>query len=371
MLKPIISFSRRIADDLTPLRPAAGDPDRHLRAAEAWLERAHDAIGDGGVSYGYSLRGGWKPSYRETSGYIATTFFSLAEYRSLSAYRDRALRIARWLRQVQNADGSFANPRYGPEGIVFDTGQALFGLVRAFRETQEAPFLESALRAGRWLADIVDDTGRWTRSEHLGTPHVYNSRTAWALLQLHRVRPEPAFERTARTNLDWAVSEQRNGYFRHCAFRAGDAPYTHTIAYTMRGLLESGRILEDHRYLAAADAAAQAMLRHARGDGFIPGQIGENGEERDGYCCLTGNCQLAIVWLKLSEQGGDPAYRQAALRALDYVMRCQDIETSDLDVRGAIAGSRPIWGRYAPLSYPNWATKFFIDAMMLRSRLTA
>ncbi|MGF1595582.1 MAG: hypothetical protein ACFCVK_01410 [Acidimicrobiales bacterium] len=35
------------------------------------------------------------------------------------------------------------------------------------------------------------------------------------------------------------------------------------------------------------------------------------------------------------------------------------------EIRGAIKGSHPIWGRYAPLGYPNWATKFFLDALLL------
>ena len=54
------------------------------------------------------------------------------------------------------------------------------------------------------------------------------------------------------------------------------------------------------------------------------------------------------------------------MRALDYVMSTQNITTDDPDVRGAIKGSHPIWARYAPMSFPNWATKFFIDAMWLR-----
>jgi hypothetical protein len=38
-------------------------------------------------------------------------------------------------------------------------------------------------------------------------------------------------------------------------------------------------------------------------------------------------------------------------------------ETSD--TLGAIPGSFPIWGRYEPFAFPNWATKFFCDALML------
>ena len=368
VVQVIASFSRRVAADLLSKRAPLYTLDRHLREAEAWLLRAHDASPDDGVSYGYSLRGGWLPSYRETSGYIATTFFNLAAYRKDPSYRERALRVGRWLVSVQNPDGSFANPRYGDAGIVFDTGQDLFGLVRSFKETQDEVFLNAARRAGRWLVDIADGDGRWTRNEHFGTPHVYNTRSAWALLQLDKLEPNPDCVRIARANLDWAVSEQRSGYFGHCAFQPGVAPYTHTIAYTIRGLLESGRLLGDARYEQCAETAARAMLEHLRGDGFLPGQIDGRTVERTSYCCLTGNCQLAISWAKLHESSGYEPFRDAAIRALSYVMSCQDIDTNDFNVRGAIKGSHPIWGRYAPLSYPNWATKFFIDAMILRSR---
>jgi hypothetical protein len=50
-------------------------------------------------------------------------------------------------------------------------------------------------------------------------------------------------------------------------------------------------------------------------------------------------------------------------------MSTQNIATSDLDVRGGIKGSHPVWGRYAFMSFPNWATKFFVDAMWLRKEL--
>ena len=46
-------------------------------------------------------------------------------------------------------------------------------------------------------------------------------------------------------------------------------------------------------------------------------------------------------------------------------MEHQDVAAPNPALRGAVKGSQPIWGRYAPLSYPNWATKFFIDAMLL------
>ena len=369
MLAPLVTFAELAAEDLLGIRPRMSDPEAHLRAAEAWLKRAHDKGSDGGISYGYSIRGGWRPSYRETSGYIATTFFSLARHRNDPGYRERALRICRWLLEVQNRDGSFSNPRYGDAGIVFDTGQDLFGLVRAYEETAEAIFKDGALRAADWLVNIADGQGRWTRNEHLNTPHVYNTRTAWALLRMNQVQYDANRERVARVNLDWAVSEQQaSGFFDKCSFEKGLAPFTHTIAYATRGLLESGALLHDDRYVGAAQRCAEAALMHVRDDGFMPGQITIDGKAVASYCCLTGNCQFSIVWAKCFDRTGNEEYRRSVIRAMDYVMRCQDIHSPNLDVRGAIKGSQPIWGRYAPLSLPNWPAKFFVDAMILRNR---
>ncbi|MEO7336046.1 MAG: hypothetical protein ABIV63_05625, partial [Caldimonas sp.] len=184
MLRPVLAFSRVALTRRRPIRPTAEIRERHLLEAEAWLARAQDASTDGGVSYGYSLRGGWRPSYPETSGYIATTFFRLARVRDAS-YGDRARRILGWLLRIQNDDGSFCNPRYGAEGIVFDTGQVLFGLVRGHELTRDPALLEGARRAAAWLVGIADGNLRWTRNEHLATPHVYNTRSAWALLRMN------------------------------------------------------------------------------------------------------------------------------------------------------------------------------------------
>lgn len=369
MLSTVLTFAGLAVRDCLGGKPPLADRKTHLEAAEAWLKRAHDQGSDDGVSYGYSVRGGWRPSYRETSGYIATTFFNLARDRNDSDYRNRALRICRWLLSVQNQDGSFANPRYGDEGIVFDTGQDLFGLVRAFEETGDPGFREGALRAADWLTRIADDRGHWTRNEHLGTPHVYNTRTAWAVLRMNQVEHDAERERVARANLEWALAEQQvSGFFENCAFERGLAPFTHTIAYATRGLLESGMLLDDPAYFEGAKQCADATLLHLRADGFLPGQITTDGRAAAGYCCLTGNCQFAIVWAKLFDRTGDVAYRDAAIRALDYVMRHQDVASGNPDIRGAIKGSQPIWGRYAPFSFPNWPAKFFVDAMQLRNR---
>ncbi len=363
---PVFAFGAIIKRDFSGLAHPLLPPSRHIDAAVEWLSRAHDKGTDGGVSYGYSLRGGWRPPYRETSGYIAETFFDLAKEPGSKGFRDRAIAICRWLCRVQNADGSISNPAYdASRGIVFDTGQVLHGLVRGFEETGEAAFLQAAEKAGDWLTNVADGERRWTRNTHNHIPHVYNARTAWALLRLHKQRPTADREAVARSNLDWALSQERNGYYDQNAFETGVAPFTHTIAYTIRGLLESGVLLDDERYTKSAENCARAVTKQLHDSGFIPGTIDVNGQPQATYCCLTGNCQMALNWARLYQVGGDELFRRSAVSALRYVMSWQDITTSDLNVRGAIKGSQPVWGAYSRLTFPNWPTKFFLDAMLL------
>jgi tetratricopeptide (TPR) repeat protein len=362
------SFSGRAIKDVFFKPKNVFEDQQHLEAAVQWLKRAHDFSPDDGVSWGYSLKGGWRPSYRETSGYIAETFFDLAKHTQDNDAWERTITISKWLVSVQNDDGSISDPRYGNGGIVFDTGQVLQGLIRAYEETQNPDFLKASEAAGDWLVRVADDTGRWTKNTHLGVPHVYNTRVAWQLLKLHTISPNADRERVGRANLDWALSQQKHGWFDQCAFRPEDAPFTHNIAYALRGLLESGYLLNDQKYIDAAIAGATAMIPHIGADGFIPGQFDRNGQPEGNYCCLTGNCQLGIIWLKLFQQTGDRIYYDSAKSSLQYVMSTQDIHTPDLNIRGAIKGSQPIWGKYTRLSYPNWATKFFIDGLLLLSR---
>lgn len=371
MNSSFLAASQRITADVFVSRSTNGTNQQHLDAAIQWLTRAHDISLDGGVAYGYCLRGGgWKPSYVETSGYIVETFYDLAVYRRDSGFADRAKKIADWLTTVQNADGSFSNDHFDVgKGIVFDTGQVLFGLVRAYRETGDPKLLASAMRSGQWLADSMDQDGAWRRNTHLKHIHTYNTRSAWAMLELSDAHDAPEIQSAARRNLDWAITQQTDGWFENCAFRPGLPPFTHTIAYAIRGLLEGGRLLSEQRFTDAATLSANRILKYVDSKGHIPGRIDTEGNPRSRSCCLTGNCQLAIIWYKLFQQNKNLEFESAASRVMDFVMSVQDIRTSNLDTFGAIKGSHPVWGKYTPLAYPNWATKFFIDAMLLREQI--
>ena len=57
-------------------------------------------------------------------------------------------------------------------------------------------------------------------------------------------------------------------------------------------------------------------------------------------------------------------------RLLSFVCRTHEIspdaETAIAEgTHGGIKGSHPVWGGYDPFRYPNWAAKFFADALMM------
>jgi hypothetical protein len=66
---------------------------------------------------------------------------------------------------------------------------------------------------------------------------------------------------------------------------------------------------------------------------------------------------------------GDARYYAAARGINDFLRRTQDLEAANASKRGAVKGSWPFYGAYERLNYPNWAAKFFADALMLEIEL--
>ncbi len=50
---------------------------------------------------------------------------------------------------------------------------------------------------------------------------------------------------------------------------------------------------------------------------------------------------------------------------LEGLAAIQDTESPFTESNGGIGGSEPIWKGYFPLSYINWAAKFYLDALLL------
>jgi len=360
------------ADLFSPGGSEPRDPAIHLAAALEWLCRAQDIRNDrsdaGGVSAGWSFEDGWLPSYPETSGYIVETFLAGNGYVKGLNLRTRAGRIIDWELSLQHSDGAFPG-HFGEPGshpVIFNTGQIMHGMIAGHAALGRNECLDAAVKAGHWLARHQDADGAWRKFEHNGVPHVYNTRGTWALAATAILSGDAHLRQVALRNLEWALSQQRpSGWFATNAFTPDRAPFTHTIAYAIRGFIECGVLFGEERYIEAATNAATALMKVQRRDGWLAGTYDERWNPAASYCCLTGVAQMSINWSRLAQVSGQSEFREAARRALDYLKRRHRISDRDPAVRGGIAGSFPIWGRYSMFEYPNWAAKFFADALMI------
>ena len=360
-------FSRRSADQ--PVDARAG-----LHAAAEWLARAQDATGCGGVSAYYdAAKGRWGGAYPETTGYIIPTFLRYAEFSGRSEYRERAIRMADWESDLQLPDGGVRAGTLDATQVVptiFNTGQVLFGWLSAWQQTQDARFRDSAVRAADWLVAAQDPDGAWRRFASPFAAHTlntYNTRVAFALAQAANVLAEPRYLEAAVRNIEWALTQMHpNGWLENNDLEDNDRPLTHTIAYATRGILEVGLIAAKSAYVDAAARIATAAAQSQRRDGALPGRLDSGWRPAARWTCLTGNAQMAIIWQRLAGETGDHSWRTSAERINRFNLSIQDLSAANAGMRGGIPGSHPLRGGYMKDRYPNWAAKFFMDALMLQ-----
>jgi hypothetical protein len=354
---------------------ASGQPHSHLAHLTAtvdWLCRAQDqrdGLRDaGGVSAGWSFEDGWLPGYPETSGYTVETFLAAARVLERADLVDRAHRILDWECALQCPDGAFPG-HFGESGskpVIFNTGQIMHGMIAGYHELGRQECLEAAVRAAHWMLDKQDDDGCWRRSVHNDIPHTYNTRAAWALMRTGLLAGEKRFIDGAIRNMDWACGQATAcGWFQENAFRSVEAPFTHTIAYAMRGLLEGGILADEPRFIDAAARAGKALLLAQRADGWIAGEFENDWRPTGRYACLTGIAQIGLNWQRLQHIGVPGDWQLGIDRAIEFLERHHHIPGDGSPRDGGLAGSYPIWGRYSRFEYPNWAAKFFADLLVM------
>ncbi len=356
------------------VRPISGETESRARAAASWLLRAQAATPDGGVSYGYfPCRGpdwGWRPSYPETTGYIMSSLLAYDARFPGGPAKDAVRRMAHWEADIQMPSGAVqGGPVCAPEhqtAAAFNTGMVLDGWCSVVETLRDARILDAARRAADWLVNDLDDEGYFRTNGAFvsrGEIKTYTCLCAWAMFRFGELVDEDRYRRAAVRVIEAALRQQRpNGWFAHNCLMRPEAPLTHTIGYTLQGVTEVGALAGRDDFVSAAARTVEQLAGCASPAGYLPGCLYADWQPAVFSACLTGTAQVAIVAFRLAGLLERPD------SLVDWLKGVQALDAPDPNVNGALAGSFPIFGEYMRGGYPNWATKYLLDALLSQDK---
>ena len=238
-----------------------------------------------------------------------------------------------------------------------------------YRESKDPCWLDAGSRGAKWLATGVGQDGLWPKGDYqsIQTPSYY-THVAWPMLEIWQLNQETKVREAAERHLDKILTRiKNNGVISHWGFKDNGPAFTHTIAYTIRGFQESARLIDDYeRYAAPMEATLEVIYRKSElNNGKLAGSFDEEWQAIGNFVCLTGNAQLAICLLIMESQKRDLRLVNASAKLIDFVAKVQRQSTPFKGVNGGVAGSYPLWGKYMIGRYPNWAAKYFCDALLI------
>jgi hypothetical protein len=235
---------------------------------------------DGGIAAYYSLLTGYSESYPEVTGYIVPTLYDFARIDRDDRAVSVARRATRWLLSLQMPTGAFPGGLHGgglqSQPSVFNTGQILQGLVRAYVRRTVPRSCNAAVAAGDWLVKVQQPDGSWSGpGAYQNAAHTYYSMVAWALAELSecsaRSSERYADYGRAAENLDWVLSHFRPSGWVDGINLQGHPNYLHFIAYVLQGVLECAILRQRNDAIEAVAKSAWVLLRKFETNKYLPG----------------------------------------------------------------------------------------------------
>lgn len=378
-------FRRHVLRDygrylFSSVQPIAGETQVHAKAAVNWLLRAQEAGGDGGVALGYfpcaRETPGWRPSYPETTGYIITSLLSYSKRYSDNGVAEAAMRMVDWEIAIQMPSGAVQGGQVCPPeqqtAAAFNTGMVLDGLCSAYLHKPDPKTLEAARRAADFLVNDLDGSYYFKTNGAFVSPgeiKTYTCLCAWAIYRFGNLVKEDRYMIAATKAIEAALRQQKqNGWFASNCLNRSTAPLTHTIGYTLQGILEVGSLSGRTDFVVQVRKTVDRILPLITRDGYLAGRFYADWQPAAFSSCLTGSAQIAIVCYRLAQELNEPRYRTAADCLVDFLKGVQLMESDNAALHGALAGSFPLFGGYMRAGYPNWATKYLLDALMLQMK---
>lgn len=378
-------FRRHILRDhgrylFSSVRPVSGEAHARAKAAVDWLLRAQEAGGDGGVALGYfpcaRENPGWRPSYPETTGYIITSLLAYSRLHGDQATAAAAMKMVDWEIRIQMPSGAVQGGQVCPPeeqtAAAFNTGMVLDGLCSAYLHHPDPAVLRAARRAADFLVNDLDESFYFKTNGafvSVGEIKTYTCLCAWAVYRFGKIVDEHAYMTAATQVIEAALRQQQpNGWFASNCLNRSSAPLTHTIGYTLQGILEVGVLSGRADFVLQVRKTVDRILPLISSQGYLPGRFYADWKPAALSSCLTGSAQIAIVCYRLAQELRETKYRLAADRLVNFLKGVQLTESENPALYGALAGSFPLFGGYMRAGYPNWATKYLLDALMLQTQ---
>ncbi len=352
--------------DMLALRSVGVDSNSSLSASVDWIISSFMATNGRGSSASYSLFYGWDVGYPETTGYIIPTLLNFSLYSGNR--QDDILKICLeagdWLLSMQKADGSFSG--HGTEKpFVFDTGQIIFGMSALYRLTRHAKYRDAIKNSADWIVRCQSEKGTWENQSFDGRAHPYDTRVAWSLLEAFDIVGDDRYRNAAILQLNWALDMvSENAWIDGLEISAKGESFLHFIAYATEGLLISGKILSNQSYIAGAARVINKLYQLST-SGTLKSFYSKDWKPTSNSLCLTGISQTAILFKKYFDICGDKSFLLEAERLDALVIGRQVMNSGWLGMFGGISGSSPVWGRYMPFKFINWAAKFHVDFILV------
>jgi len=255
-----------------------------------------------------------KIPYLEVTGYLIPTLINIGEYNLADQYTE-------FLSYMQRPNGSFSGP--DGETYVFDTAQALRGLLRASEYWDK--FKPFAIKAAEYLFYSIKENGQIPSKYHGTIPESVHIFILPVLKMASEVLKMPEYLEAAQKSLLY--------YKNSSNFESNQL--THFLAYAIDGLIDMGESKFVRPFV-------QNLFKSQKKNGALPAFSNVN------WVCSVGVAQFAIIGYKLG-------MKKEADKALDYLCGVQNPS-------GGFNGSYGRSSKYFSNEEISWANKFFIDA---------
>ena len=128
-----------------------------------------------------------------------------------------------------------------------------------------------------------------------------------------------------------------------------------------------GELLNENRFLKAAQKSLDKILENMDKKGFIPGRFDSDFNSTVKWACLTGIAQIGVTSMKAYQKFGEQKYFKFAFKIKEFLKSCQNNVYEEYGGKGAMWGSWPISGGYGRYEVLNWAVKYFVDLLLYQN----